>query len=183
MRRKIPYCATDMLKIVIPDFIKIFYIHLPDEHKKQQLMRKILYTFLVASVALLFSSCTIEVSDGYWDNGYYDENNYLRTKELCRNSWYDSYYDANGVFCEQILVFSIDRTGYELIYAYDVPGLQPAVFKYPFSWKWTSGYYNDVEIYYGRGDYSYLEGIQFFGNSMQASFNGVRVVFDRSSIW
>lgn len=147
------------------------------------LMRKILYAFLLACVSLSFSSCTIEVSDGYWDDGYYDENDYLRTKELCRNSWYDSYYDNNGIFCEQVFVFNIDRTGYELLYVYDIPGMQPALYKYQFSWKWTSGYYNDLEMYYGRGDYSYLEGIQFFGNSMNASLNGVRVVFDRSNIW
>lgn len=146
-------------------------------------MRKILYAFLLACVSLSFSSCTIEVSDRYWGDGYYDENDYLRTKELCRNSWYDSYYDNNGVFCEQVFLFRSDRTGYELLYVYDIPGAEPSVFGNRFSWKWASNFVNNLEIYYGSGSYSYMDDIQFYSNSMSTFLNGTKVVFDRSNNW
>lgn len=118
----------------------------------------ILSLIFLLTILCGFNSCVDKPFD------HIDDPEYI----LCNGAgWYDDYYDADGLYCEQRLIFHSNGRGEERIIRYfsDYPG-DFKEFKYKFYWEWHDDYFDSIYMEYDNGDYIYFDELHIYNDEL-----------------
>ena len=96
------------------------------------------------------------------------------TNHLCRYVWVDEW-ETNGKFYHQELTFYPDQTGSDYMYIEDRWGRTEST--YNFIWDWYDNFYTSIRLNYGRGDYSYIDGIRWGDRNFSCFFDNEAAYF------
>lgn len=130
----------------------------------------ILSLIFLLTILCGFNSCVDKPFD------HIDDPEYI----LCNGAgWWDDYYDVDGYYCEQRLIFYSDGRGKESIIRYfsDYPG-DFKEFKYTFYWQWDDDYYKSIYMRYDDGNDIYFDDLYIYYDELSGNLGGDDVTFE-----
>lgn len=97
------------------------------------------------------------------------------TYHLCRTKWDSFFIDNLGIECEQEFLFGKSGNGMETFTSYKLYNTETK--QYPFSWYWTSGYFNAICIEYSATDRVFFDHVEVGYEFLRGYLDGAKVEF------
>lgn len=154
--------------------LSLFHQKKPKEENAMKTKYKLYPLIAIMALAFSLTSCErvgIDIEFGNTTNGYHEATGYL-----CSRPWSDEWYDNNGVYHYQELIFFPDHTGEDYMLTRDRYGYVQES-SYTFAWDWYNSIYTSIRMKYGPRDFSYMDNIAMGGNQLNCLLDGEPVYF------